>query len=111
MIKLLFGLALSAAVPVGFGIAVDLIEWRNGRRVASPMLIALVIAAPAVLALALPRGAVAAGLVVPWVILGALTGLGFTLERILNERVANSEDAKEGPRAFTEKRPPEYTGR
>jgi enoyl-CoA hydratase len=36
---------------------------------------------------------------------------GFQLERVLNERVANSDDAKEGPRAFTEKRPPEYTGR
>jgi enoyl-CoA hydratase/carnithine racemase len=36
---------------------------------------------------------------------------GFQLERILNERVAASEDAKEGPRAFTEKRPPRYTGR
>jgi enoyl-CoA hydratase/carnithine racemase len=36
---------------------------------------------------------------------------GFQLERVLNERVASSEDAREGPAAFTEKRPPRYTGR
>ncbi len=36
---------------------------------------------------------------------------GFTLERILGDRVMNSEDAKEGPRAFMEKRPPKFTGR
>jgi len=36
---------------------------------------------------------------------------GFALERILGERVMNSEDAKEGPRAFLEKRPPKFTGR
>jgi enoyl-CoA hydratase len=36
---------------------------------------------------------------------------GFQLERALNERVVRSEDAKEGPRAFTEKRRPRFTGR
>ena len=36
---------------------------------------------------------------------------GFALERILGDRVMNSEDAKEGPRAFLEKRPPKFTGR
>jgi len=36
---------------------------------------------------------------------------GFVLERTMGERVMNSEDAKEGPRAFMEKRPPEFKGR
>jgi enoyl-CoA hydratase len=36
---------------------------------------------------------------------------GFQLERALNERVVRSDDAKEGPLAFTEKRRPRYTGR
>ncbi len=35
---------------------------------------------------------------------------GFILERALGSRVVHSEDAKEGPRAFTEKRPPRFTG-
>ena len=36
---------------------------------------------------------------------------GFVLEKALGARVMNSEDAKEGPRAFAEKRPPRFTGR
>ena len=36
---------------------------------------------------------------------------GFVLEKALGARVFSSEDAKEGPRAFAEKRPPKYTGR
>ncbi|MCH8141162.1 MAG: enoyl-CoA hydratase/isomerase family protein [Proteobacteria bacterium] len=36
---------------------------------------------------------------------------GFVLEKALGERVMSSEDAKEGPRAFAEKRPPKFTGR
>ncbi len=35
---------------------------------------------------------------------------GFALERILGERVMQSADAKEGPQAFLEKRPPQFTG-
>jgi enoyl-CoA hydratase len=36
---------------------------------------------------------------------------GFVLEKALGERVFASEDALEGPRAFTEKRKPRFTGR
>ncbi len=36
---------------------------------------------------------------------------GFVLERALGERVMKSEDAKEGPRAFFEKRPARFKGR
>lgn len=36
---------------------------------------------------------------------------GFVLEKALGARVFASDDAKEGPRAFAEKRPPRFTGR
>lgn len=36
---------------------------------------------------------------------------GFVLERALAARVFTSEDAREGPRAFAERRPPKFTGR
>ncbi len=36
---------------------------------------------------------------------------GFVLEKALGARVLQSEDAQEGPRAFSEKRPPRFTGR
>lgn len=36
---------------------------------------------------------------------------GFVLEKALGARVMQSEDAKEGPRAFAEKRKPQYLGR
>jgi enoyl-CoA hydratase len=36
---------------------------------------------------------------------------GFVLEKALGARVMSSEDAKEGPRAFAEKRKPNYTGK
>ncbi len=36
---------------------------------------------------------------------------GFVLEKALAARVFASEDAKEGPRAFAERRPPRFTGR
>lgn len=36
---------------------------------------------------------------------------GFVLEKALGARVLGSEDAREGPRAFVEKRPPRFTGR
>ena len=36
---------------------------------------------------------------------------GFVLEKALGARVFSSEDAREGPRAFAEKRPPRFTGR
>ncbi len=36
---------------------------------------------------------------------------GFVLEKALGARVMSSEDAKEGPRAFAEKRKPSYTGK
>jgi enoyl-CoA hydratase len=36
---------------------------------------------------------------------------GFALEGALSERVFRSEDAKEGPAAFVERRRPRFTGR
>ncbi len=36
---------------------------------------------------------------------------GFVLEKALGARVMESEDAREGPRAFTEKRAPQFKGR
>ncbi|MDG2335599.1 MAG: enoyl-CoA hydratase-related protein [Myxococcota bacterium] len=36
---------------------------------------------------------------------------GFVLEKALGQKVLNSEDAKEGPAAFAEKRPAEFKGR
>jgi enoyl-CoA hydratase len=36
---------------------------------------------------------------------------GFVLEKALGQRVIDSEDAKEGPAAFAEKRPPRFKGR
>jgi enoyl-CoA hydratase len=36
---------------------------------------------------------------------------GFVLEKALGQRVFDSEDAVEGPKAFAEKRPPKFTGR
>ena len=36
---------------------------------------------------------------------------GFVLEKSLGQRVLASEDAKEGPKAFAEKRPAEFKGR
>ena len=36
---------------------------------------------------------------------------GFVIEKALGERVMSSEDAKEGPRAFAEKRRPKFTGK
>ncbi|HIF99907.1 MAG TPA: enoyl-CoA hydratase/isomerase family protein [Myxococcales bacterium] len=36
---------------------------------------------------------------------------GFVLEKALGQKVLNSEDAKEGPRAFVEKRPAKFKGR
>lgn len=36
---------------------------------------------------------------------------GFVLEKAMGQRVMDSEDAREGPRAFAEKRAPEFKGR
>ena len=36
---------------------------------------------------------------------------GFVLEKALGQKVLNSEDAKEGPQAFAEKRPADFKGR
>jgi enoyl-CoA hydratase len=36
---------------------------------------------------------------------------GFVLEKALGQRVLSSQDAKEGPLAFAEKRPARFTGK
>ena len=36
---------------------------------------------------------------------------GFVLEKALGQKVLNSEDAREGPAAFAEKRPAQFKGR
>jgi enoyl-CoA hydratase len=47
----------------------------------------------------------------------ALRGLGVSMEEAyaiemkLSRKIFKSDDAKEGPRAFAEKRPPTWTGR
>ena len=77
-----------------------------------------VVAGPAVLdrAMAVASGIAAnAPLAVRTAKEAAVRGLaltdGFVLEHALNTRVLRSSDAVEGPRAFTEKRPPRFTGR
>lgn len=36
---------------------------------------------------------------------------GLRMEQLVNRMLAFTEDAKEGPAAFSEKRPPRFTGR
>ena len=36
---------------------------------------------------------------------------GMRLEQLLSHAVSGTDDAREGPRAFAEKRPPVWTGR
>jgi hypothetical protein len=71
MIEGLFAVALGSAVPLGFGIAAEEL-FRVDRRRAS--ILAFACAVPLIIALGLPRGLLAAGLVLPW--LAAVGGLG-----------------------------------
>ena len=76
MIELLFGLGIAIAVPLAVGIALDALGWRRQRSRPSPAVGALLLAAPAIVALTLPRGLVAAALAVPWLVLCAAIAVG-----------------------------------
>ena len=71
MIEILFVVALATAVPLGFGLAAHELLRVDRRRVS---ILALACAVPVIIAVGLPRGLLAAGLVLPW--LAAVGGLG-----------------------------------
>jgi hypothetical protein len=73
MIGGLFALALCIALPLGFGLAAhELLSVRRGR--ASALAVTAVL--PAIIALGLPRGSIAGGLVIPWTALIGTLGVG-----------------------------------
>jgi hypothetical protein len=78
MIELLFAVALATAVPLAFGRATEeLTGFGCGRATR----VAWVAVAPAVVALALPRGVLAGILVGPWLVAVGLLAIG-TVQRL-----------------------------
>jgi hypothetical protein len=79
MIEGLFAVALATAVPLGFGIAAHEL-LRVDRRRAS--LLALACAVPLIVAMSLPRGFLAGGLTLPWLVAVGGLGIGALLRLI-----------------------------
>jgi hypothetical protein len=81
MIEGLFAVAMGTAVPLGFGLAAhELLPVDRGRA----SILALACAAPVIIAMGLPRGLLAGGLVLPWLAAVGALGIG-ALWRLVDE--------------------------
>ena len=88
-------MALATAVPLGFGLAAEEVT-RVDRRPATA--VAFVAVGPAIVAYALPRGLVAAGLALPWLVAAAVVGVGALVRLVTwaKSRSRRSESATLG---------------
>jgi YndJ-like protein len=75
MIELLLGVALAASVPLAVGLVAHDLAWQSRSPRSSWIVLALLVVAPAIVALALPRKPTVALLVVPWLSFTALLAL------------------------------------